>query len=42
MWIYEIYINKVSINNKFMSHKSQSLEPGEYVTIKLAYGSSIS
>ena len=42
MWIYEIYINKVSIHNKFMSHKSQNLEPGEYLTNKLAYGNSIS
>jgi hypothetical protein len=42
MWIYEIYINKVSTHNKFMSQKSQNLEPGEYITIKLAYGSSVS
>ena len=42
MWIYEIYINKVSTQNKFMSSKSQNLEPGEYITIKLAYGSSVS
>lgn len=42
MWIYEIYINKVSTNNKFMSQKSQKLESGEYLTIKLAYGSRIS
>jgi hypothetical protein len=42
MWIYEIYINKVSTYNKFMSQKSQNLEPGEYLTIKLAYGSSVS
>ena len=42
MWIYEIYINKVSTNNKFMSERSQNLEPGEYITIKLAYGSSVS
>ena len=42
MWIYEIYINKVSTHNKFMSQKSQNLEPSEYITIKLAYGSSIS
>jgi hypothetical protein len=42
MWIYEIYINKVSTENKFMSSKSQNLEPGEYITIKLAYGSSVS
>ena len=42
MWIYEIYINKVSTHNKFMSKKSQNLESGEYITIKLAYGSSVS
>ena len=42
MWVYEIYINKVSTHNKFMSEKSQNLEPGEYITIKLAYGSSVS
>lgn len=41
MWIYEIYINKVSTHNKFMSRKSQSPEPEEYITIKLAYGSSV-
>ncbi len=41
MWIYEIYINKVSTYNKFMSQKSQSPEPEEYITIKLAYGSSV-
>lgn len=42
MWIYEIYINKVSTHNKFMSRKSENIEPGEYITIKLAYGSSVS
>ena len=42
MWIYEIYINKVSTHNKFMSRKCQNIEPGEYITIKLAYGSSVS
>jgi hypothetical protein len=42
MWIYEIYITKLSTRNKFMSQKSQNLEPGEYLTIKLAYGSNIS
>ena len=42
MWIYEIYINKVSTNNKFINDKSQNLEQGEYITIKLAYGSSVS
>ena len=41
MWIYEIYISKVSTHNKFMSQKSENLEPGEYITIKLAYGSSV-
>lgn len=42
IWIYEIYINKVSTHNKFMRQKSQNLEPDEYITIKLAYGSSVS
>jgi hypothetical protein len=42
MWVYEIYINKVSTHNKFMNQKSQNLEPDEYITIKLAYGSSVS
>jgi len=41
MWVYEIYISKVSPHNKFMSQKSENLEPGEYITIKLAYGSSV-
>ena len=40
MWIYEIYINKVSAKNKFMSQASQNLESSEYITIKLAYGKS--
>ena len=31
MWIYEIYINKVSIHNKFMNQKFQNLEPSEYI-----------
>ena len=38
MWVYEIYINTVSNHNKFMYEKYQNLEPGEYITIKLAYG----
>ena len=42
MWVYEIYINKVSTHNKFMSQKFQNLEPSEYITIKLAYGSNVS
>ena len=42
MWIYEIYINKVSTNNKFLNQKSQNLKPEEYITIKLAYRSSVS
>jgi len=42
MWVYEIYVNKVSTHNKFMNRNSQNLEPGEYITIKLAYGSSVS
>ena len=42
IWVYEIYVNKVSTHNKFMDRNSQDLEPGEYITIKLAYGSSVS
>ena len=42
IWIYEIYINRISTHNKFLDQKSQNLEPGEYLTIKLAYGNSIS
>jgi len=42
MWIYEIYINKVSHPNKFINQKSQNLEQGEYITIKLAYGINVS
>uniref|UniRef100_A0AB74TK92 Uncharacterized protein n=1 Tax=Discostella guiyangensis TaxID=3145224 RepID=A0AB74TK92_9STRA len=42
MWVYEIYINKVTTHNKFISQKSENLEPGEYITIKIAYGSSVS
>jgi hypothetical protein len=41
IWVYEIYINKVSNHNKFMNQKSQNLEPSEYITIKLAYGKPI-
>ena len=42
MWIYEIYINTVPTDNKFMKQKSLNLEPNEYITIKLAYGSTLS
>ena len=42
MWIYEIYINKVPNQNKFINKKSENLESDEYITIKLAYGSSVS
>ena len=42
MWIYEIYITTVPVNNKFLNEKSQSLESDKYITIKLAYGSSVS
>ena len=42
IWIYEIYINRISTHNKFLDQKSQNLEPDEYITIKLAYGSSLS
>jgi hypothetical protein len=42
MWIYEVYINKVSSHNRFMNEKSQNLEADEYITIKIAYGSNVS
>ncbi len=42
MWIYEVYINKVSSHNKFMNEKSQNLEADEYITIKIAYGFNVS
>jgi hypothetical protein len=42
MWVYEIYINKVSNYNKFMNQKSQNLESDEYITIKLAYAVNVS
>ena len=41
MWIYEIYINKVPNQNKFINKKSENLESDEYITIKLAYTSSV-
>ena len=40
IWIHEIYINKVSPHNKFISPKCQNLELGEYITITLAYRNS--
>ena len=42
MWIYEIYINKIPMRNKFINQKSQNLNPQEYLTIKLAYGDRVS
>jgi hypothetical protein len=42
MWVYEVYINKVSRHNKFMNEKSQNLEADEYITIKIAYGFNVS
>ena len=42
MWIYEIYITTVPANNKFLNEKPQSLELDEYITIKLAYETSVS
>ena len=41
MWIYEIYINEISTENKFMVQTSQNLESCEYITIKLAYGKKV-
>jgi len=37
IWIYEIYINKVPVKNKFITKAYQKLESREYITIKLAY-----
>ena len=37
MWIYEIYITKISTRNKFLRENSQNKEFDEYITIKLAY-----
>ena len=42
MWIYEIYITKVSNVNKFLRKSNQKKEFDEYITIKLAYGINIS
>ena len=42
MWIYEIYITTIPVNNKFFNEKSKSLESDEYITIKLAYETSVS
>jgi len=42
MWIYEIYITKVSNSNKFLRETYQNKEFDEYITIKLAYGINIS
>ena len=41
MWVYEIYINKISNYNKFINKKYQNLESGEYLTIKLAYSMNV-
>jgi hypothetical protein len=37
MWIYEIYLTKVSNPNKFIKEVYQHKEFNEYITIKLAY-----
>nr|YP_009093233.1 hypothetical protein Ycf88 [Roundia cardiophora]AIR75906.1 hypothetical protein Ycf88 [Roundia cardiophora] len=42
MWVYEIYINKISNYNKFIDQKSQKVQPSEYITIKLAYATNVS
>ena len=42
MLIYEIYITTVPVHNKFLNEKSQSLESDQYITIKLAYETSVS
>lgn len=37
IWVYEIYINEVSQYNNLVNRDFRSLEPLEYITIKLAY-----
>jgi hypothetical protein len=37
MWVYEIYITKISNPNKFLRQIYQNKEFDEYITIKLAY-----
>jgi hypothetical protein len=37
MWVYEIYMTKISTPNKFLKKNSQNKEFDEYITIKLAY-----
>jgi hypothetical protein len=37
MWVYEIYITKISNSNKFLRKTYQNKEFDEYITIKLAY-----
>ena len=37
IWIQEIYISEVSKVNKFLTNKSQTFEPFNYITIKLLY-----
>ena len=42
MWIYEIYLTKVSNPNKFIKEVYQHKEFNEYITIKIAYGFNVS
>ena len=37
IWIDEIYIHKISKNNKFLTNDTLHLEPFSYITIKLVY-----
>ena len=41
IWINEIYLQEVTKSNKFLSPKSQKLEPFYYITIKLLYKTKI-
>jgi hypothetical protein len=42
MWVYEIYVNKISNSNKFLIENSEKKESCEYITIKLAYTINVS
>jgi hypothetical protein len=37
IWIDEIYIHKVSKDNKFLANCTSKIEPFDYITIKLVY-----
>ena len=42
IWIHEIYINEVSVANKFLNNKSSKMESFSYITIKLLYRTKVS